>query len=323
MAETGAVSSFTFDVAADRQAAPTAPDKSNQVLMGRNDLDRFQQMQNQDPDSDELNPIVAEKRMRDAEFAAMAGENPNPEAVEQEKARRTDENKRVEKESKLFQLGAELDKWKAIAKRRKDDQSAMETRLRQLESRVNQNQPSFDVRQMTGKNPEELLTAGEVTNLMINLAGVFGQQIQGVRDEAAQFVQGNKSKAVSDVDEAELTYMHPWLEQLPVAQRERAMMDMLATRNQPPEPEPPPPPTFRQVEQVRSRVREANYIEASNRGSIPERTAQEPQQVAANQKIEELKKLLSKPGGSAQAGELLTALGAGPDDAEGLYLNRR
>jgi hypothetical protein len=313
------IQNFTFDVEADQRSRES--ELQARTTSVPNETQRLQQMHNSDLDPDELNPLVAEKLSRDAEFAGLAGADPKlAKAQEQE---RQGEVRKQEKESKLHQLGAELDKWKSIAKRRKDDQMALEGRLRDLETRVNQNQPMADVRQVTGRNADEVLTAGEVWNLLLAQSGAFGQQFQQLQSAIAQNREAQQSRAVSDVDEAELTYMHPWLENLPVAQRERAMLDMIATRNQPPAPEPPPQPSPRQVAQGQARVREINYIEASNRGSLPEVQSQEPQKAAANQKLEQLQALLSKPGGSTAAGDLLASLGAGPDDAEGMYLNRR
>src|SRR5262245_38908668 len=124
-------------------------DKANQVLLGRDEANRYQQFSTTRPDSDEMNPIVAEKLARDAEWASQAGTEEPQEVVKQREQERAVEVKKQERESKLFQLGAELDKWKAIAKRRKDDQTALEGRLRQLETRVNQAQPVMDVRQIT------------------------------------------------------------------------------------------------------------------------------------------------------------------------------
>lgn len=316
----GNIQEFNFDVAEDRAASEA---RAENILAGREDLGRLQQMISAAQPTGGLNPIIEEKRMRDAEFAVLGGEQASPEIAAREEKHRAEETQRQNKESKLYQLGAELDKWKTIARRRQEDQKGLEQRLKVLEASVQQNQPVLDVRQMTGKNQDDVLTAGEVTQLMLSLAGAFGQQMNQLRTETAQYTDSQKSKAVSDVDEAELTYMHPWLETLPVAQRERAMLDILASRHQPVAPEPPPQPTNRQIEQARSQVREANFIETSNRASRAEVTMQDPQVVARQQKIDKLNEILMKPGGSAEAGELLAALGAGPDDAEAAYMNRR
>ena len=304
------------EIALRQRMAEGAVQKPDDMLSGRADL-------NSQAVEEAPTPYVEEKLARDQSWARQASAEPHkPEPPEEVIARETD-SRLSSMQDKLRQQNEELDKWKYVAKRHKADKLGLESRLRDLETRVNQVQPINDVRQMTGKNPDDILTAQEVTNLMLGLANVVGQQINGLRADVVKNVSRNTQ--VPEVDEAELVYTHPWLEQLPDAQRERAMLDIMATRNagRPPAPEPPPQPTPRQTEAARSQVRDANYIETSNRANRTEFLAQEPQKAAAAQNIAKLQELLNKRGGADEAAKIFAALGAGIDDAESEYTRRR
>lgn len=323
------VTNFNFDVEVDRkmrgELSKAGVNKPDDLLSGRADVGRVNELMRSQTAEDEMSPLVQEKIMRDQQFAQTASEEPQapepePSAEEQTSSARLSE---LQKQAEF--AAAESRKWKTVSGRWKDKTTNLEKRLQDLESRMTQNQPFVDSRQLTGKAGEEILTAQEVSNLMMSLANAFGSQINAVRQEVTQ--KTKPESAVSDLDEAELTYSHPWLENLPDAQKERAMLDIIQARSVmnptlPSAPAPKPSPAA--SEQARSQVREANFIETSNRGSRTEQVAQDPQKVALQQKMDKLKDALNKPGGAREAEALFAALGAGTsDDAESSYLRRR
>lgn len=332
------ITNFTFDVETDRkvrqQLADAGVNKPEDLLRGQADIGKIGDlMRNQAPD-DEISPMVAEKIARDREFANMAQDEPQPQETQAEVEVKDAGEKLAELQRDYEGALAESRKWKNVSGRWKDKASNHEQRLRELETKMTQPYSPYnqqmvpDVRQLIpGRDPNEPLTAQEVVALMMSQSAAFGNELQAIRKQAQEAQkEKERTSAVSDIDEAELLYSHPWLENLQDQQRERAMLDIMASRQASPTPPAPPPPNpnLANAEQMRAKVREANFIESSNRGSRAELLAQDPAKVAQSQKITQLKEALAKPGGSKEAEALLAALGAGFDDnAEGSYLRRR
>ena len=159
----------------------------------------------------------------------------------------------------------------------------------------------------------------------------FGTALQRLKEEL--LAQNNPSEPGLPLDmEAELVEAHPWLTDLPRPQKMRAMHDILSQSGVTIAPQAPGSAPTAQAHQsaslpeaARAQIRQAAYIEPSNRGSAAERNAIAPERQAFNDKISKLKDALNKPGGSKVAQELLTSLGAGPVDESqmGFLLNRR
>jgi hypothetical protein len=160
----------------------------------------------------------------------------------------------------------------------------------------------------------------------------FGNTIRQVKEEM-QAQAGNSNEPGLPLDlEAELVESHPWLTDLPRPQKLRAMQDILSQAGVSIAPQAPPgtahPTTTSSLPAAaKAPVRQASYIEPSNKGSLAEQQSAIPERQAFNDKVASLQAMLNgpyKPGQTEKAAELLAALGAGPvdDSQQGIFKRR-
>lgn len=282
----------------------------------------------------EANPVAVEKLQRDLIYQRQIETLPQPNDAPVPTGLPTEGLDRLEAMQKELEAAkAEATRWKKEFGRREGKVGGMEARIKDLEARVAQTPPVIDVRQVTGLNPQDAVTAQDVVNLLMSQSAAFGNTIRQVRDEILANGAGNSPDAGLPLDmEAELVEAHPWLTDLPRPQKMRAMHDILGSAGitvAPPQNthSAPSPVPSALPQAARTAVRQAPFIEPSNNGSAAERNSVMPERQAYNDKIAALTAELSgpyKPGQSAKAAELLAALGAGPiDESQGGFSPRR
>lgn len=312
---------------ASRQATQKLADagflKPEDIQAGRVDMGKLGNMLAAKDIDEELHPLLVEKLNRDVEFASLAREQEEEASARPAETETATEEQPAPEGDRLSQLSAEVDrakaeaeKWKALYGRSENKVGDVRKRLTELESRVQQAPPYMvDSRQLVGKAPDEPITAGDAASLMLSMAAALGNQVRQAKEDALAEMRGiNQPGLPADV-EAELLEAHPWLESLPKAQKDRAMLDIVQTQAKPAAPAPVAPVTKGPaVERARATVRESGYIEQSNRSSTAERTSTMPQVAQRQQDVAKLKELLARPGGAEAAEQLFAALGAGPTD---------
>lgn len=277
------------------------------------------------------NPIAHEKRQRDLNYQRQMETLPQPESAPLLEVETTPGLDRLESlQQELDAAKAEATRWKKEFGRREGTVGQMKSELQQLKAQVMQIQPAINVQQITGREPGEAITAQDAVNLLMSQSQAFGTAMTRLREEL--LAQGtNQQEGGLPLDmEAELVEAHPWLTDLPRPNKLRAMHDILASSGvsiTPPQPGIAPAANRQSataLESGRAQVRQAAFIEPSNRGSTAERNAIAPERQAFQEKVNKLKEALSRPGGSDEAAKVLAALGAGPvDETQAGYLNRR
>lgn len=312
--------------------------KPEDLASGRIDMGTVSELMTLKQDEDALGTAAAEKLMRDREWmrqaqGSTAGRGTEGEETPPQSEPSPENDRLAALEQQAQAAKAEADKWKALYGRSENKVGDVRRRLAELEARVQNTQAYVDSRQITGRGGDEILTAQEVTNLLMSMANAFGNQIKQAKEEAI-LVARNPQAAEPGIPvevESELLTSYPWLANLPPGQKERAMMDIVSTQAAPAQ----PPPQLQVVpqtapkpavapEQARARVREAAFIEPSNRGSQAERLSVTPERIAYQQKMEKLREALDKPGGNVEAEKILASMGAGlVDDREVNYTLRR
>lgn len=280
----------------------------------------------------EANPVAAEKIQRDLEYQRQMETFPQPDS-----APLPSEVGSPEAVDRLEQLQRELDaakseatRWKKEFGRREGTVGQMKNELADLKARVSQIQPAINVQQITGRAPDEPITAQDAVNLLINQSSAFGNAMRALEERLMSQAANSNDGALPLDMEAELVEAHPWLTDLPRPQKMRAMHDILASSGvtvAPPAPvamqATPPPATLPAA--ARAPLRQVAFIEPSNRGSAPERAAMAPERQALNEKVAKYHEALSRPGGAEEAAKILASLGAGPVDETqvGYMRNRR
>lgn len=304
--------------------------KPEDVQTGRADFGRISQLLTNAQVDEEVHPYVAEKVIRDREWSDLAaqqqGASGQPEQAKEEEA--PDRLALIQQE--LDAQKAETAKWKLLLGRSEDRRGKEERQHKDLLARMTPIAPLVDARQFTGKSGDEVMTAQEVSNLMMNLAAAFGNQIREAKEEAIKEARAPEEARIPVEVENELAEQYPWLTDLSQTQKERAIMDILAAQ-----PGTKAPISMRSAvpsqtkfpsaaEMGRARVREVGFIEPSNKGSAAEQKSVTPAQQGLQAKLAELRDALKRPGGSAKAGEILASLGAGlTDDSEAAHYLRR
>jgi hypothetical protein len=282
---------------------------------------------------DDRNPLAFEKLQRDLNYQRQMETLPQPESAplpEQVSSVNLDQLEKLQQE--LEAAKAEATRWKKEFGRREGKVGGMESRIKELEARISQVPPVIDVRAMTGHDPNDPITAQDMVNLLMAQSNAFGNTIRQVREELQN--GGNSAEPGLPLDlEAELVESHPWLTDLPRPQKMRAMHDILSSSGVTIAPSTPGvAPAPKQPQQIlpergRAQVREAAFIEPSNKGSAAERNAIAPERQALNEKVGQLREALYgryKPGAADKAAELLAALGAGVvDETQEGILRRR
>ncbi len=332
----GRITEFQVDMEADARTraklAEAGITKPEDLMSGRVDMGKASELlTNAAPE--ELSPLAAEKIMRDRDWAQQAVENeppteqPPPGEIGTEQLTRLDQL-----QGQLDASQKEVAKWKTYYGRSESRMGDVKTRVQELENKVASTQPYVDVRAMTGKDAEDPLTAGEVVNLLMSQSQALGNRLSQMKEELVIAARNPSEETIPADVEAELVHTHPWLTTLQLPQRERAMSDLLGGKTDAASVQGAPVPSAPKLsptsavipESARAQVRQAAFIESSNKGSASESAAVSPDRSAYNQKVQELKAALDTKGGSGKAEELLASLGAGlADDSAFSFYKRR
>lgn len=325
-------SQFSLDMDAETKVNQEQPKANLDAGTSTEIAARIGELMRQQGVDDDANPMAAEKIRRDLEFQRQIEQLPQPgEAPELAQEPTTPEINRLELvEQELEGAKKEVAKWKTYYGRSENRVGDLKSRLDELSSRVAQIVPQVDVRQITGKNADDVLTAQEIVNLMMSQSQALGSRLAQMKEEMVLAIRNpDESRIPADV-EAELVQAHPWIANLPLPQKERAMSDLLGALGRPVTPQPvtaqasSQPKLAAVPEPARAQVRQAAFIEPSNKGSAAERSAILPERQALNEKMAKLKEALEKPGGSTEAAKILASLGAGAvDETQVGYLRAR
>ena len=326
-------SEFSLDMNAEANARQAQSNQPVGTETATEIAARIGELMRQSGVDEDRNPLAAEKIQRDLNYQRQIEQFAQPDSAPQNQAISTGEVDRLEQMQKELEAAkAEATRWKKEFGRREGKVGGMEQRIKDLESRVSQVQPQIDVRAITGRQPDEPLTAQDVVSLLMSQSAAFGNTIRQVREEMQNANQSPEPGLPLDM-EAELVEAHPWLTDLPRPQKMRAMHDILSSSgiSIAPQASGVPPDAQRTnstlPDAAKTAVRQAAFIEPSNRGSVAERNSIIPERQALNEKVGQLRDLLSgpyKPGASDKAAELLASLGAGPVDEtqQGFYGRR-
>ena len=264
---------------------------------------------------DEMNPLAAQKVQRDLDYQRQIDQLPQPDSAPLPTDISAPEVDRLEQlQKELDAAKSEATRWKKEFGRREGTVGQMKNELAELKARVSQIQPAINVQQITGREPNEPITAQDAVNLLMSQSSAFGNAMQAL-EERLRSLAANQSEPGLPLDmEAELVEAHPWLTDLPRNQKMRAMQDILASAGvtvTPPAPQAAPLPATLPAA-ARAPLRQVAFIEPSNKGSQAERDSVMPERQAYQTKVNQL-------------AELLASLGAGPTDEtqEGFLTRRR
>lgn len=299
--------------------------KPEDLQPGRMDMGRTQQILEaagiQNADS-----IDAAKALRDADYITQAGGDPLAIAQQQYESQQP-----TQPVDRLTQLQHEMEQ---IALERDDLRDKLSRtnrsvrRLRDLEAEVQQlrsappayQQPQYVNPAQIGLDPQQAVTGADVYQLMMAQSQAFGNRITEAVKQAVTAARAIQGYSLTPEQEDDLMDANPWLESLPTGQREQAMMALAPKPQVASRPSGPPPGTrftpqpTSQEDIMRARVRQAAFIPAPSRASVPEQDAHrgvDSARVALQKKYQEA---ISRPGGSEEALKILTQLGAGPVD---------
>lgn len=338
MSTEGKVQEFALDMAAEvssraQQPQAASPDTSVDNQTSTEIAARIGELMKRQGVDDEMNPLAAEKVRRDLEYQRQMEQFPLPgEAPPQQEPAAQDVSRLEQMQDELEGAKKEVAKWKTYYGRSENRVGDLKSRLDELSSRVAQIVPQVDIRQITGKNADDVLTAQEIVNLLMSQSQAFGSRLAQMKDEMVLAIRNpDESRIPADV-EAELVQAHPWIANLPLPQKERAMSDLLGALGRPVAPQPTQPVVAQASqtkpaaisEPARAQVRQAAFIEPSNKGSAAELHAVVPERQAFNEKVAKLKEALGRQGGAKEAENLLASLGAGVvDESEVGYLRAR
>lgn len=328
-------SEFSLDMSAEiaarsaRQSGEVGSGDSTEIAAKIGELMRAQGL------DDQANPMAAEKLQRDLMYQRQIETIPQPDDAPIPTEIASPGIDRLEEMQKELEAArAEATRWKKEFGRREGKVGGMEARIKELEARVAQVQPTVDVRQITGREPHEAITAQDAVALLMSQSQAFGNKIRQVREEILASRESTAEPGLPLDMEAELVEAHPWLTDLPRPQKMRAMHDILSSAGVTVAPQipasqvPNTQPTSSLPAAAKTAVRQAAFIEPSNRGSQAEKNSVIPERQALNDKVAKIRELLTgpyRPGQSDKAAELLASLGAGPvdDTQQGFFTNRR
>jgi hypothetical protein len=320
---------FPLDMTAEVQQR-SSPEKPLDAQSSTEIAAKIDELMRQRGIEPESNPMAAEKIQRDLEYQRQMETFAQPDSAPPTQV--TPELDRLDSLQKELEAAkAEATRWKKEFGRREGKVGGMESRIKELEARVSQVQPVIDVRQMTGKDPNEPLTANDVVGLLIAQSGAFGNAMKQLRDELVAQASNSTEPGLPLDLEAELVEAHPWLTDLPRPQKLRAMQDILSQAGVTVAPQAPastsaaaPRQPSALPEAARAPVRQTAFIEPSNRGSAAESAAISPERQAYREKLAKYQEALSRPGGSDEAAKILASLGAGPvDETQMGYMHNR
>lgn len=267
--------------------------------------------------------IDAEKALRDADYLAQAGIDPLGRAQDQFEAQR--QPAQPDPNDSIQQLIAERDDLRQRLDRTTRSVSSrrlqrLEAQLNELTSRSNQGvAPSYIPPQQAGIDPNLPVTAGDVWQLMMAQSQAFGTRIDNAVKQAVTTARAIQGYSLTQEQEDDLMDANPWIESLPTGQREQAMMALTRTPAASRPPGPPPgtrftPQPTSQEDIMRARVRQAAFIPAPSRASVPEQNAHRGMDSGRAALVAKYQEAVNRPGGSEEALKILTQLGAGPVD---------
>ena len=315
------------EIAARQQLEDAGVYKPEDLTSGRADIGRAAEVFTNAGIDEELAPLLAEKAIRDAQFAEQAGGDEQPEPAQSPEAA-PPQDRLSKMQADLEAAKAEAERFKTLYGRGENDKGNLRRRMREIEERLEgrSQQPTYQPPMgynpaMTGyADPAAPVTAGDMQQALSAFAVAMGNVVRQTREEVIREAR-NLSKYDLTVDEEEdLLDGNPWLKSLPSGQREQAMMSLARPANGSARPAATRPtanltprPTTPE-DALRARVRQTAFIEAPSGASLPERMAASATDMLTAQKLQKLKAALAKPGGSEEAGSILASLGAGPTD---------
>lgn len=286
------VQNFTFDVEADMKAQEILGNMgikdADDLGQGRADVGLIARHINERMDP-QMDPDLMDTISRDAEWARQAG------TPEQPQPRPTGEPSATPPQDRLAQLQAQME---SIVQERDTYKEKLEVavksagsrRLRRLESQLEQltsravAPQTYNAipPQAAGLDPSQPMTAADVWNLMMAQSQAFGTRIDGAIKQAVTAARATQGYSLTADQEETLLDSHPWLESLPIGEREQAMMTLAKPNGNGSRPAVPPgavPPPVRPqgvdlLELARQKhLTATTFIEPSSRGSAPERDA--------------------------------------------------
>lgn len=272
-----------------------------------------------DPSTVSTNSSEVEKALRDADYAAQAGQPLQQKLVG------------VQEDDRLAQLQAQLDE----VTRERDDYSkkfeaavkssapsrAAGRRLRELEQQVRDmrshpvnNFQGIPGPQVAGLDPNQPITAGDLWGLMMAQSQALGNRVDSALKQVVGTARALNGYSLTPDQEDDLLDAHPWLDRLPTGEREQAMMDLSREPQKSRPPGPPPgtrltPNAPSQEEILRQRVRQAAFIPAPNQASPAEQRQGGSANAARAELIKKYNEALQRPGGSIEAERILAQLG--------------
>lgn len=327
---------FPLDMQAETQSRAQQPEPQNLNIGTATSQEiaaKIGELMRQQGIDGEANPMAAEKIQRDLEYQRQMETFPQPDSAPPVLSETTPELDRLETLQRDLEVAqAETKRWKKEFGRREGTVGQMRRELGELKAQVTQMQPAVNVQQITGKQPDDPITAQDAVNLLMSQSSAFGNAMNALREQLlAQTSRDPNEPALPFEMEAELVDAHPWLSDLTRPQKMRAMQDILANAGVTVTPQAPvsiqsaqrQPATL--PDAARAPIRQIAYIEPSNRGSASERNAIAPERQAYAEKIAKYREALARPGGSEEASKILASLGAGPVDETqmGFIHNRR
>lgn len=316
------IQNFEFDVEADQKVTKKLAD------MGINKVDDLAPGRQFDAGSaanhlkgidPAVSPLLAEKIVRDAQFADMAGHPANPTISEddaQNAPAATPAPSREEQlNADLVAARAEADSWKQKYGEREnklgDERRRTAERLARLEGGTAVlPQPTqtgftpsmqYDPRLLGGRDPDAPMTNAEGASLLQSMAQAWGSELTTREAQLLETTRQLRDYTVTPDQEVSLIERHKWLANLPRGEQMAAMRDLApAITPQPTQTSGPPVPNKQDmVELARARLRTATtYIEPSTQGSPVESSAVGEDNSSLAKKAMRLRELMNIKGAS-------------------------
>jgi hypothetical protein len=325
------VQNYKFDVETDRKVQERLSDmginKPDDLLPGRADIGLIAEgMGGTDV---EVAPLIAEKVVRDRQFAQMAedqGQEPQdavvpdaPAADPAAVAATSDPDALTLAQQQLAEAQQEAERWKKQYGEREnklgDERRRMAERLARLEQAQQpaqaqyappQQYGAYDPRLLGNRDPDTPMTAAEVAALMQAQSVALGAQLQAKEAQFMETMRHMRGFDVTPDEEVTLLERHPWLATIDQASKMDALRSLVEplrasaqAQTQPTNSGAATPRTPSMEDIARARVRTATtFIEPSTQGSAQEGAAIGLRDDALAKKAARLKELLNTPGGS-------------------------
>jgi len=267
----------------------------------------------------QVSPLLAEKIVRDAQFAEMAGHPGNPATDETEApvpGTPPAPSREEQLNADLAAAKAEADDWKQKYGEREnklgDERRRTAERLARLEGGTAVTpQPTqtgftpsmqYDPRLLGGRDPDAPMTNAEGASLLQSLAQAWGAELTTREAQLLETTRQLRDYNVTPDQEVSLIERHRWLANLPRGEQMAAMRDLapaVTPTNTQPSGTPPVPNKQDMVELARARLRTATtYIEPSTQGSPVESSAAGEDNSTLAKKAMRLRELMNVKGAS-------------------------